>query len=120
MLSHKYRFHGHGSLRYLYRNGQTVRSRSLMLRFTPNKFRVHSRFAVIVAKKVLKSAAKRNRVRRRIYEVIRAHEATIPAGYDYSLTVFSPELMTIPSADLEREVTELFKQIKPLAPPKVD
>jgi ribonuclease P protein component len=113
MLSHKFRFHGHGSLRYLYRNGKTARTRSLLLRYSPNKFRVNSRYAVIVAKKVLKAAARRNRIRRRIYEVIRLHEADIPDGYDYSLTVFSAELMTIPYDELEREIVELFRQVKP-------
>lgn len=112
MLSHKFRFHGHGSLRYLYRNGRTARTRSLMLRYSPNKFRVHSRYAVIVAKKIVKAAAKRNRIRRRIYEVVRVHEDMIPEGFDYSITVFSAELLTMPHSDLEREVLDLFRNIK--------
>jgi ribonuclease P protein component len=67
---------------------------------------------VIVAKKVMKAAARRNRIRRRIYEVIRLHEDTIPSSFDYSLTVFSAELMTMPYEDLEREVLELFRHVK--------
>ena len=112
MLSHKFRFHGHGSLRYLYRNGKTARTRSLMLRYSPNKFRVHSRYAVIVSKKIMKAAARRNRIRRRIYEVIRLHDESIPPGFDFSVTVFSAELLTLPYADLEREILELFRQVK--------
>jgi ribonuclease P protein component len=112
MLSHKLRFHGHGSLRYLYRNGKTARTRTLMLRYSPNKLRVNSRYAVIVAKKVTKAAARRNRIRRRIYEIIRLHEATIPEGYDFSITVFSGELIATPYPDLEREVMELFRHVK--------
>ena len=84
-----------------------------MLRYTPNKFRVHSRYAVIIAKKVLKSSAKRNRVRRRVYEVIRLHEHEIPSGYDFSVTVFSPETLTMTYADLEHDVLELFRSVPP-------
>lgn len=91
-----------------------------MLRYTPNKFRVHSRFAVIVSKKVLKAAAKRNRVRRRVYEIIRHHSDEFVQGYDYSITVFSPEVMTMPASDLEREVLELFRHIRPAAPAPSD
>ena len=112
MLSHRYRFHGHGSLRYLYKNSRTARTRSLMLRYTPNKNRVHARFAVIVSKKVLKSSAKRNRVRRRIYEIIRLHQEEIPNSHDYAVTVFSPEMLTMPAQAVEREVVDLFKQVR--------
>lgn len=84
-----------------------------MVRFTPNKTRVHSRYAIIVAKKVLKSAAKRNRVRRRIFEVIRLHEDSLPTGYDISITVFSPELLTLSHDTLEKEVLSVLQYVKP-------
>ena len=108
MLSKEFRFHGHGSLRYLHRNGQTVRDRSLLLKFTENKQRDHSRIAVVVGKKVAKSAVKRNRIRRRIFEVIRTHWDQLKPGNDLMFTVFTAEFFTMPPAEVERHVISLL------------
>lgn len=110
MLSQKYRFHGHGSLRYLYRNGQTVRNRALLLKYCENKHRANSRVAVVVGKKIAKSAVKRNRMRRRIFEVVRRHWDHIPEHYDFSLTIFTAEFLTMSAEEVEHNVVSLLKQ----------
>lgn len=108
MLAYKYRFHGHGSLRYLFRNGATVRSRAVMLRYVHNARRDESRLAVIVGKKVSKSAVKRNRIRRRVFEIMRKHWHNITPQTDMSLTVFSVDTATLPSVELEDMVLEVL------------
>ena len=110
MLSHKFRFHGHGSLRYLYRNGQTVRNRTILLKYCENKHRVHSRVAVVVGKKVAKSAVKRNRMRRRIFEVLRTHWDHIKPHHDLSFTVFTAEFLTMSPEELEQNTISVLKQ----------
>lgn len=110
MLSHRFRFHGHGSLRYLYRNGQTVRNRTILLKYCENKHRVHSRVVVVVGKKVAKSAVKRNRIRRRIFEVLRTHWDFIKPHHDLSLTVFTAEFLTMSPEELEQNVISVLKQ----------
>ncbi len=62
MLSHLHRFHGHGSLRYLYRNGKSGSTKLFSVKYNHNPKRVHSRFAIVVSKKIFKSAVKRNRL----------------------------------------------------------
>ena len=42
MLSAQHRFHGHGSLRYVYKNGQAVRSHLITVKYTSNPYRKHS------------------------------------------------------------------------------
>lgn len=111
MLASKYRFHGHGSLRYLYKNNRTVRSRHFLLRYVANKGRVHSRMTVIIGKKVYKSAAKRNRIRRRVYEVVRHQWSELHQGYDIAITAYSPELLLLPHDQLTAEITQLLSQI---------
>lgn len=91
-----YRFHGHGSLNYLFRNGQTTRSAQLLIRSVENRRRKDSRVTVVVGKKVAKSAVVRNRIRRRVYEVVRRHWDMIPEHVDFSITVLSPEVALIP------------------------
>lgn len=115
MLTQKFRFHGHGSLRWVFRKGQTVRRRHLLLRYTTNPHRKHPRVAVIVSRKVFKSAVKRNRVRRRLFEIVRHRFDLIPVGTDLVITVFSGDVLDLPADQLSQEVTSLLAQIKPLS-----
>ena len=59
------------SLRVVYKYGQTARSQQLTMRYHLHEKRQTYRCAVVVSKKVEKSAVARNRIRRRIFEVIR-------------------------------------------------
>ena len=71
MLAFKNRFHGHGSLRYVYRNGKVIRHHQMTLKWTTNPRRKTPRVAVVVGKKIYKGAVGRNRIRRRVYEAMR-------------------------------------------------
>lgn len=110
MLSQPHRFHGHGSLRFLYRNGQAVRSSLATVKYLANPHRKNSRFTVVISKKVLKSAVRRNRVRRRVYEVVRHELPLLKAGHDVAVMIFSAEVLTMPHADLIKLVKQLFSQ----------
>src|SRR5688572_27115753 len=110
MLSQKYRFHGHGSLRYLYRNGQTARNRAVLVKYCENKHRVNSRVAVVVGKKVAKSAVKRNRIRRRVFEIIRNHWDHIKPHHDISLTIFTAEFITMSPQEVEQNIISVLTQ----------
>lgn len=110
MLAQRYRFHGHGSLRYLYRNGKIIRTPELTLRYIENPHRVHSRYTVIVSKKVLKKAVQRNRIRRRIYEIIRKEDIQTQPSFDVAVSVFSPSLLEMQHEELRKKIVELFKK----------
>lgn len=119
MLTHKHRFHGHGSLRYLFSKGKVARSRHLLLRYVPNANRLHSRFAVVISKKIHKQSVYRNRVRRRIFEIVRNEFPSIDGSYDVTITVFSPEVLTLPHDKLREEIIQLFEQAGMTAPRKL-
>lgn len=106
MLSYAHRFHGHSSLRYVFKNGETIRSRTLTLRVTRNKHRKVSRFSVSISKKVLKSAVKRNRVRRRIYEIVRLELPHVEGVYDVVFIVTAAELLTLDHEALRESVVK--------------
>lgn len=110
MLSYAYRFHGHGSLRYVYKNGHAVRSRLVTVKCTKNPYRKTSRFAVVVSKKVHKSAVGRNRIRRRVYEIIRQEIPRITGIHDVAVMIFSGEAITMPHDDLRDAVIQAFDQ----------
>ena len=109
MISSKYRFHGYGSLNYLHRNGKTVRGKMMVARFIPNPHRELPRFAVVVSKKVYKSAVKRNRIRRRIYEIIRQSIKPDSPTLDVMINVYSPEVLNLSDKELNQQIHELLK-----------
>lgn len=110
MLSATHRFHGHGSLRYVYKNGQAIRSHLITIKYVPNAHRKHSRFAVVVSKKVHKSAIGRNRMRRRVYEIVRHELPHMKSPHDVVLMIFSSEVISLPYDELVTTVRQLFEQ----------
>lgn len=113
MLSADYRFHGHGSLNYLFRNGVVIRKAWVLMRFVENKRRENSRVAVIVGKKTAKSAVVRNRIRRRVYEVIRTHWELVPPHTDIAVTIVSAEAAVLSVKELEMVLISVLKRITP-------
>ena len=110
MLAYKNRFHGHGSLRFVYANGKSIRSQKMVVKYTTNPKRVESRFSVVVSKKVLKSAVGRNRIRRRIYEIVRKELPRIDGIYDVAIIIFSKEVKDMPHKELKSLLVDSFKQ----------
>ena len=111
MLSKKYRFHSRGGVRYVYQKGKTIRRAKMSLVFVPNS-RGFTRMAVVVSKKVNKTAVGRNRIRRRVYEVLRKNIDLIPKKTDYVFVIFSPDVMTMPYNELEKALGELVAEAK--------
>src|SRR6266700_364600 len=110
MISRQHRFHGYNSLNFVYRRGTTVRDHHMSLRFVRNTRRSTHRVAEIVSRKVHKSAVLRNRIRRRLYEIVRLHEAAITEPYDIVITVFSDQLAEMPAEKMSRIVVGLCRK----------
>jgi ribonuclease P protein component len=107
MIARVHRFHGYGSLRGVYSRGQTVRSPLISLKYSTRSGNRPYRSAVVVSRKVNKSAVVRNRIRRRVYEIVRLMGVGLPDGLDLVFTAFSDELATIPPEALQEIVTGL-------------
>ena len=108
MLSSKYRFHSRGGVKYTYKNGKTLRSPDLSLVFAENS-RKKTRFAVVVSKKVLKSAVGRNRIRRRVYEAIRLNFDKFKQPRDYIFVVYNSKIKELPFSELEKSIRLLAR-----------
>lgn len=113
MISRKHRFHGRGSLNFVYKKGSSVRSEHLALRFAPSRAPDY-RLAVVVSRKVSKSAVVRNRIRRRIYESVRLARAdsSSPWPVDMILTVFDEQAASVQSDALRGTIASLLKKAK--------
>lgn len=110
MISQKYRFHGHASLKYVFANGRGLRSSFFTVKYIENPNRHHPRVAVVISKKVYKSAVKRNRIRRRVYEIVRPFLETASA-IDIAISVYSPEVLTASHDELTIQLLPMFDQI---------
>ena len=111
MLAARFRFHGHGSLKFLHKNASVSRSRYFTIKVVTNAHRKHSRFAVIVSKKVHKSAVGRNRIRRRTYEMIRAVQPQFDNTIDLAVIVTSGEALSAAYDDLNQALLAQFKEL---------
>ncbi len=108
MIAGKYRFHGHGSLRYVYAKGKAQRSQYVTIKSVPNSRRKHSRFSVVISKKVLKSAVGRNRIRRRLYEYLRTNMHRLEGVHDVVVICTSSELRAMPHDQLVENLDQQF------------
>lgn len=116
MLRQKNRFHGHGSLKYVYQHGRAIRSKLFNIRYAYNPRRPHNRVAVVVPKKIAKAAVKRNRIRRRLFEAIRLELPQLASHHDIVINVYSPELIVIPFEVLQTELRTLLHESRLIKP----
>ena len=112
MLAKKHRFYGQGAIRYINRKGTQVRASMFTIKYAPNKRPNGFRVAVVVSKKVTKSAPKRNRIRRRIFEIVRKSATDYVKGSDVVIIVFNDKIAQLPHDELSEAVLEVLSQIE--------
>ena len=112
MIAQRHRFHGHSSVR-------NVRGKPLVF----SGFKVFSaarpktrpyRMAVVVSKKVHKSAVVRNRIRRRLYEAVRVSKIIDSSSVDMVFVVHTPELANVSAEHLQTNVWAALEKITTL------
>ena len=112
MISRAHRFHGYNSLRHVYRHGQISRGPLFAVKAAQNPRRKSYRVAVVVSRKVNKSAVARNRIRRRLYALAREFGAGITQPVDIVITVFHDSLQETPQAELSGQLKRQLKELK--------
>jgi ribonuclease P protein component len=111
MIASKHRFHGFRGLRAVYRFGVNSRGPLFSVKSLKNPKRRGYRLAVVVSRKVHKSAVARNRIRRRLYEIVRGLENDITQPHDIVLTVFHSGVLDEPSGQLTKQVKKQLKEV---------
>lgn len=104
MITRTHRFHGRGSLRFVYAHGRMLRGQYVALKYIHSSRRKTYRVAVVVSRKVHKSAVVRNRIRRRIYELIRTEGARIAEPYDIVFIAYSDALAAMSADELRTHI----------------
>jgi ribonuclease P protein component len=111
MISRKHRFHGYNSLRHVYRQGRIARGALFAIKSAPNPRRESYRLAVVVSRKVNKSAVTRNRIRRRLYEISRQLGEQIDGPHDIVITVFHDTVTDVPHKQLAGQMKKQLKEL---------
>ncbi len=91
----------------VYRGGQRQSSRQFLVFFRPNGTGL-SRFGISV-KKALGGAVVRNRIRRRIREILRQHRQEIASGWDI---VIHPRSSLVGQGEFARLAAELVELLR--------
>lgn len=87
-----------------------VRAQAVSLKFVPNTRRQQYRLAVVVSRKVSKSAVVRNRIRRRLYETVRLLSTSFTGVFDLVLVVYDEKLADVPTQKMTIEINKLCKK----------
>ena len=110
MIDTTHRFQGHGSLRFVHQKGKVIRGTYGVIKYALNRRRQTYRVAVVVSRKVHKSAVVRNRIRRRIYELVRTQAHRIVEPYDIVFIVYSDQVAELPADQLRTLVYEKLEK----------
>jgi len=120
VVSRTHRFHGRSSLHRHYNQSKSVRSGFFSLRYAAGTRRKSYRAAVVVSRKVSKSAFVRNRIRRRVYENVRILFSQVDTPADLVFMVYDERVAQMPAPELAAEIAKLCQKagLTPVADPQ--
>ncbi|MFH0834255.1 MAG: ribonuclease P protein component [Patescibacteria group bacterium] len=110
MLAAEFRLRKKSEVDQVFRQGKVVAIPAIALRFLPNTFD-YSRVAVLVGKKLAKKAVARNRIRRRLREIVRLNFTRIPVGLDLLIIARETKLREIDFTELTAKFLELIAKL---------
>lgn len=90
------------------REGRVLNHPLLRLNIAPNRY--HKIRCGFVVSKRIGNAVQRNRARRRVREAVRLALGTIRGGVDLVFVIRTPEVATIPFADLQASIEHLLRR----------
>lgn len=113
MLSKENRLRKRKDFDNIFKNGKAKTGRFIFLKFLKNGLNV-SRFGFIVSLKIAKKAVVRNKIKRRLRQVIKNNINKIKPGFDMVITA-KPEIVNKNyqeiKNELENELENLFKTL---------
>ena len=107
MIGKANRFHGHRAVSQV--RGEVAHGRLMSIRFSKNK-KSDYRVAVVVSKKIAPSAVMRNRIRRRVFELVRTEKLLAGKPVDVIIYAKTSAIAEMDSVDLAKEVSSVTKK----------
>lgn len=109
MIVHSHRFRGRTSVLRALRRGRVIRGHSFSIKYAAVPANKPWRSAVVVSRKVHKSAVVRNRIRRRLYELLRLRSEQVQ--HDLIIIVHSDRVASMPASELAEQLDAMLLQI---------
>jgi len=109
MLAQQYRLQKDRDFKLVFEHGKTVSSKFLFFKFKKNDLPI-SRFGFIIGKKISKKATIRNKIKRRLREIIRKNINNIKPGFDIVVGA-KTEVLEKTYQEIEHEVDCLLKKL---------
>lgn len=109
MIAKKHRFHGHRSVSRV--RGHSLHLPYFKVFYAYNDKRTDYRMAVVVSKKIAKSAVVRNRIRRRLYESVRVSQALSGKSVDCVFVVSNVALAELAQTELDLQIAKVASKI---------
>ncbi len=94
----------------VFKKGKSFKEGFLILKIVSNNLKIN-RFAFIVSKKVSKKATLRNKVKRRLRELVRTKMPESKKGID-GILIASPGLETKDFQEIKKSLDKLFRKAK--------
>lgn len=108
MLSKQHRLTKDNDFESVFKKGKNLDSEFLFLKLRKNGSEI-SRFGFILSKKISKNAAVRNKIKRRLREIIRKELGNIKSGFDIVI-VAKPKIVGKDYLEIREEVGGLIKK----------
>lgn len=108
MIAKKHRFHGHNSVSRV--RGARASGQYFTVFYSNNK-KNDFRMAIVVSKKISKSAVTRNRIRRRLFESVRTQKLLDGQQVDTVFVVHTEDLATINADEITKQVAKACEKI---------
>lgn len=110
MLSREYKLKKDNDFKKVFEKGKFYRNDFIKIRFLKNNLGI-TRFGIVISSKISKKAVSRNRVRRRLEEIIRIRLDQIRSGFDI-VVLFEPEVIGKNYKQIEEVFVNLIEKAK--------
>src|SRR5690242_2233902 len=108
-MEKRYRLMKREHFNRVYRRGQSTANRQFVLYYVPCMDEPNFRLGVSISKK-LGNAVIRNRLKRRIKEIVRVNKQKLPCGYTYIIIGRKPAL-DLDFLQMEKSIFHLFRKM---------
>ena len=110
MLSREYKLKKDNDFKKVFKQGRYYQEDFIRVRVLKNDLEVN-RFGFIIGLKISKKSTQRNKIKRKLEEIIRLNLKQIKFGFDMVILV-SPEIIEKNYQEIEKTLINLFKKTK--------
>ncbi len=110
MLTKENRLRKNNDFKSVFENGKSVSNELFFLKFKKNNLGIN-RFGFVIGTKITKKAVLRNKIKRRLTEIIKKKLDEIESGLDIIL-IAKPKVINKNYSEIKQSIDDLFKKIK--------